>query len=302
MTTTEAITLIETCGRQLCPDFTIDDHNRQPITTVAAWLAREGRQGMDLNKGLLLVGNVGSGKTLLMRAVRSAMQQAYGSQFGMRPCSEMVRAFTDGGYSDIEGWMTAPHVCFDDLGTESEAVHYGKRTNLMAEVIEVRYDRLQSGRKCWTHITTNLGTDQIRERYGERAFSRLRHMTNLVDLGAGSVAKDRRQSATAPVFKPEPVIAHNVYTAVHPDIAARIRAALPPKVKTLRIEGDAHPKSETQSEHLQQFVRELPGKSREYLMDGMERIKAKNSELVARPYILAIEDELASRERKQVNE
>lgn len=294
MTTTEALNLIEACGKQLCTEFAIDEQNRQPVTTVAAWLAREGRQGMDLNKGLLLVGNVGSGKTLLMRSVRAAMQQAYGSQFGLRPCAEMVRAFSDGGYGDIEGWMTAPHVCFDDLGTESEAVHYGKRTNLMAEVIEARYDRLQSGRKCWTHLTTNLGTDQIRDRYGERAFSRLRHMTNLVDLGAGSVAKDRRQTATAPAFKPEPVNADNVYTAVHPDIASRILAMMPPRVKTLRIDREPVERP-TQESDVARFVTKIKSASEQDLRAAKDYFIKSYPEAECGPYLRAIDAELQSR-------
>lgn len=233
MKTVDAIDLITAKARETCPDWIMDADNEQVVTSIAAWLAREPRQNIDLNKGILLVGNVGTGKSLLLRAVREAMRDAYGTQFGMRTCAEMVRSYSDQGYDDLERWMIAPHVCFDDLGAEGEAIHYGKRTNIMAEVIEARYDRMGSGKKCWTHLSTNLGTDQIQERYGARVASRLRHMCNLLDLGASAKARDRRADAPGP-NRLEPVNADNLYMVVHPKIAERLQAALAPAIEAAR--------------------------------------------------------------------
>ena len=176
MKTVDALDLLTRKAQELCPGWAMDKDNEQVITSAAAWLAREPRQGLDLNKGLLIIGNVGTGKSLLYRIIRAAMRDAYGAQFGIRSCQDLVRDFSEQGYQGIEDWMNGPHVCFDDLGAEQAGAHYAVKTNLMAEVIEARYERLSSRQKCWTHLSTNLGTDAIETRYGSRAYSRIRHM------------------------------------------------------------------------------------------------------------------------------
>lgn len=297
MNTVQALDLMHAKAQQLCPGWATDNDNLQVVTAAAAWLAREPRQGFDLNKGLLLIGNVGTGKTMLMRIVREAMREAYGSQFGIRSCQELVRTFADEGYDGIEDWMKGPHVCFDDLGAEHTGAHYAVKTNLMAEVIEARYERLTSGKKCWTHFTTNLGTDKLRGHVGERAYSRLRHMCNVLDLGASSAAIDRRASAVG-VAPPEiPPSADNVYTVVHPKIAARLQEALAPAVAALKAE--QAPKmsvvrAETgQGADLERFAQMCSGASVENLQSERKAILLNNTPGASAPFVAIIDAELS---------
>lgn len=212
-------------------EFHIDEDNVDAVETVACWLARRGCEGMDPNKGILLIGNVGSGKTLLMRAASRVISDAYGVRaFGVKSCAELVRMFNQDGYGgDLDRWIDAPHICLDDMGTEGEAIHFGKRTNLIGEIIEARYDRLMRGSKTWTNITTNLGADAIRANYGERVYSRITHMCNVIGVGVSADAIDRRKNAPAPKQPPstgDVEFKPNIYDVpLHPDLIARLRAA-----------------------------------------------------------------------------
>ena len=289
MVTAQAIDLIEAAGRKLWPAFTIDDHNRAPITACSAWLAREHHQGIDLTKGLLFIGHVGTGKTMLLRSIREAMMQSTGRQFGIRSTTELVRRFSEYGWEDIEPWITTPHAAFDDLCTEGQAVHYGERVNLMAQVIEARYERMMSAVDYrFTHFTTNMGTAVLRERYGDRAYDRLQQMCNVIDLGSTADAVNRRKGSSAPEPRPEPVSADNVYTAMHPDVAARIGAALGRAVKEVSV--NQRPKSQSAEEHMAQFRERLAYMDRDQLGQLRDRLAERNvGESYVVPYLEAID-------------
>lgn len=294
MTTTEAIELIKSKAQELCPGWAMDDDNSQVVITAAAWLAREGRQGMDLNKGLLIVGNVGTGKTMLMRIVRAVMRDAYGTQFGIRSCQEMVRTFSEEGYDGISDWMNAPHVCFDDLGAEQSGAHYAVKTNLMAEVIETRYSNLTSGRKCWTHFTTNLGTDKLKDHLGQRAYSRLRHMCNLLDLGASSSAIDRRANAAGVEIPLVPRNADNVYSAIHPEVAARLKAMLGKSERLIKADAPKPPSREQDMQVLAEGLRSLETAEIEEFKAKIEN-RYSDQPAIVNPYLKIVHDELETR-------
>jgi DNA replication protein DnaC len=78
--------------------------------------------------------------------------------------------------------------CFDDLGTEVDKKYYGNESNVMAEILLDRYDKQSVKGK--THVTSNLNSTMLEERYGYRVRSRIREMLNIVIFD--DRAKDRR--------------------------------------------------------------------------------------------------------------
>lgn len=231
------MTLQEAYKRVAGCDLIIDADNHDAVIYMEQWISNP----VEPYRGILLIGHVGTGKSTMMRAVSRMYAQRYGLGFGVKTCADLVRSFTEFGYSgEVERWTKAPHICLDDLGHEGQGVHYGTRTDLVGEIIESRYDAALNGERMITHFTTNLSTNQIREKYGERVYSRIVQMCHGLGVGASCQAVDRRREAKAlrPIERPEP---SNIYATIHPSIMGKLGKLLEPATKRASTKiGRAH--------------------------------------------------------------
>lgn len=146
------------------------------------------KDGIDPNKGLLLSGPVGCGKTSLMRLLKFLVP--YQKPYSVIPSRNIVFGFNHIGFKVIEDYGNGQYFCFDDLGVEPTGRHYGKDCNVMGEILLSRYE-LFVNRQIKTHCTTNLNARELEERYGKRVRSRMRQMFNLVAFEKDS--KDKRK-------------------------------------------------------------------------------------------------------------
>ena len=140
--------------------------------------------GINLNKGILLTGPIGCGKTSLMNLMKYLTATEH--KFFVKPCRDINFEFIQEGYQIIHKYsngklyQSEPRTyCFDDLGTENNLKYFGNECNVMAEILLSRYDLFIS-KKLLTHITTNLSATEIEKHYGNRVRSRLREMVNLI--------------------------------------------------------------------------------------------------------------------------
>lgn len=151
--------------------------------------------GINVNKGILLTGPIGCGKTSLMTLMKHLAP--IGNKFSVKPCRDISFEFIQDGYQIIHKYsngklyQSEPRTyCFDDLGTENNLKYFGNECNVMAEILLSRYDLFIS-KKLQTHITTNLSATEIEKHYGNRVRSRLRELCNLISFD--NVAKDKRK-------------------------------------------------------------------------------------------------------------
>ena len=144
---------------------------------------------ISLERGILLSGPVGCGKTTLMNLMKDLTPVA--NKFAVKPCRDISFEFIKEGYEIIHKYSkSAPKtICFDDLGTENNIKYFGNECNVMAEILLSRYD-LFTTRKLQTHITTNLSASEIEQIYGNRVRSRLRSTLNLIAFDKET--KDKR--------------------------------------------------------------------------------------------------------------
>lgn len=134
------------------------------------------------NKGICFLGGVGSGKTKRVRFLASVGRNIHFCDAAAL-CNEWLAS--DGDDNDLREYIGVTgykhELVIDDLGTESEKyVCYGNSVDVMTEkVIPWRYNVFPQYR---TFFTTNLTKQQLRDRYGERCWSRLNEMCAFVPL------------------------------------------------------------------------------------------------------------------------
>lgn len=143
---------------------------------------------ININKGILLSGPVGCGKTSLMKLIRYITPH-YPS-YEMIPTRNITFAFNHIGYKIIEQYGDQRFYCFDDLGVEPIGRHYGKDCIVMGEILLSRYDLFME-LKLKTYATTNLNAQELEECYGNRVRSRMRQLFNLIAFDKGS--RDKRE-------------------------------------------------------------------------------------------------------------
>ncbi len=188
--------------------FQIDDKNKIVYNILLRYfcedvgfdlMAIKGRvENPSLKKGVLLCGNFGVGKTDLMSLCAVNFRQV----FQIVNAKQIANDFEKDGEDTIKQYLTKTKnafedptclyqefsgLCIDDIGTEDIKNHFGNKRNVIADIIELRYERNLVGPLL--HGTTNLTALQLKEFYGGRVHSRMKEIFNFIELPG----KDRRK-------------------------------------------------------------------------------------------------------------
>lgn len=178
----------------MVPGFVADEHNKPILRLLYLYASRSEefeREGYSLDKGLLLYGNVGSGKTDLLRSLQRALWLVQSPiAFAYVNMKQVGEEFGTGGYTAMHRYARR-HWMFDELGQlEKETVgNYSNKVNVAESIILTRYEQFRYGHL--SHFTTNLTKDQMKEHYDNRVWSRLQEMCNMICV----VGPDRRPIA-----------------------------------------------------------------------------------------------------------
>lgn len=146
-------------------------------------------KGFSLEKGLLLYGGIGAGKTAIFEHFHSRRRTFW--RFGFRKATmyavkmEVMRE--QGEY--ILKYQQKGNWLLDDLGSENspQVKVYGETMNFVDDMLMCRYEMWrQEG--AFTHFTTNIGEAQLDAYdtpYHKRAVSRLHEMCNWMHMPGG---------------------------------------------------------------------------------------------------------------------
>lgn len=172
--------------KSVCPDFAVDDSNRNVVGDLFNWCIRNVKGKLDPCKGLWIYGNIGTGKSTLMKSVIK-----FATDYWLRDSGERIKP----------RWINVPVFCgmyaadgfsvfnsipmgLDELGTEiSPTNHTGNKLNVVAHLMNTIYDN--NGDIPYI-VTTNQSLKEILDLYGARTVDRIGQLFNLIEIKGAS--------------------------------------------------------------------------------------------------------------------
>lgn len=174
----------------ICPHWKWEWEYREQYNAILDWIIGRPSKcnGNEVlpSRGLWLMGNLGTGKTTLMRGIKNFCAIYDDTRSPNMPRSMYWRHAKDLVSSfEQEGAKVLDILCdevetliIDDVGTEErEAMSYGSIRNVVEDILSRRYDRGKM-----TMVTTNLGFNQVKEYYRQRVFDRIRENFNVIEF------------------------------------------------------------------------------------------------------------------------
>lgn len=169
-------------------EFIVDDDNRNVIRFLLLYfnncpLAEEvfPDRKYKLHKHIMLMGEVGTGKTLLMQIFSEYLRYTGNPRFFYNlSVTQMVNYYTLHNNLDRytfneeenKGFKSTPvNVCLNDIGVQTTTFFGMDTTRLTDEFLHARNDIWMQQHK-FAHITTNLTVEQLKQTYQD-SFGRL---------------------------------------------------------------------------------------------------------------------------------
>jgi len=147
----------------------------------------------DMDRGILIVGGHGTGKTVYMKILLTLFTFIHHirtpSYTGKQIEAYMRLPEEDQRRVNLQRAFLLPTFLFDDLGEELNRVMvYGTEIEIGKEILTQRYNEFTSSGSI-TFITTNIHTDNLSDKYGHRVESRMNEMFNFFALEGEDMRK-----------------------------------------------------------------------------------------------------------------
>ena len=178
------------CARKVCPDYEVREDQKSILNDIVHWSLLDYTGKLDPDRGLLLWGDIGTGKSTLLKIIReycrivrpceNHMPYSFRITNVIDICAQFSDESRDGGYYAIQTYITSRGQAFDELGSETTPTsRWGNYENVMQYILQRRYDIRD---ESFTHATTNLSLEQIAEVYSDRIYDRCKEMFNFVEI------------------------------------------------------------------------------------------------------------------------
>lgn len=194
--------------------FEIDEYNESVFNLLSYYFTNNpmfvtisekmGISNPSLDKGILMCGVYGTGKSWMMKLFQKNARQVY----IIRTSKEIAESYTKlkeipkqylepikNAIND-QSLFCQPYsgLCIDEIGAERVKNSYGNISNVIGDLLEIRYNYLDEFNNRvlvgpTLHGITNLTPDQLKEHYDGRVYSRMCEIFNYVELPG----EDRRK-------------------------------------------------------------------------------------------------------------
>lgn len=146
-------------------------------------------------KGVLLIGNVGSGKSMMMRVMQRLFKDTE-SRFkwvNSSDLKDMIEEVGVGNIKEMYGKGLKMDLYIDEIGASLNSNHYGNNVNIISEIISERNELFVMS-EFKTHFSSNVppfsndaGVKTLSNIYGERCYDRLAEMCELISWNSKSL-------------------------------------------------------------------------------------------------------------------
>lgn len=141
-----------------------DDSTKSKIDKASNWIFSSAK------RGLILMGTCGNGKSTMLRAIK----RMYGHHATYCHAEE-IHEYCKKTQGEVM-YKNERLLLLDDLGAEPEkCIIFGEELYPLVKLLSYRYNTMLT-----TIMATNLGMDQISERYGVRVADRLIEMYDVI--------------------------------------------------------------------------------------------------------------------------
>ena len=176
-------------------EFEYNDDNKLAVQALCFFLSGNERfeteLGYSFQKGIMLRGKYGVGKTHMIRCLK-------GNQINpihMMSMIDIKRKVSDDGHHYMGNKNSM--IYLDDVGSEDLPIlHYGTPINWFKEFIEHRYYQNEGFNKII--LSTNLNIKELADKYSERVTDRIAEMFNIIDVKGSSKrikkVKDKKEA------------------------------------------------------------------------------------------------------------
>jgi len=135
---------------------------------------------LDLNKGLLLMGDTGVGKTAIIRLIQYFFSPK--KKYEIKHCRVLAQEFSCKGHEIFTPLFAAnaKSLCLDGLGRESIARNFGSTCDVIHNVVEHFYEQRFDQTYPKLHLITGLTASELEKRYGKHFRKMLTELFNVV--------------------------------------------------------------------------------------------------------------------------
>jgi DNA replication protein DnaC len=183
-----ALSVMERIAKGIDPEFCMNEKAKPVYEQMIKFIHADPEFNGDLEKGFILLGPTGTGKTIAMEVLQRYRQidntkmivegKVKSMNFDVVRSTKIISDYTNEGIDGIELYTRRLVICIDDLGTEPDtAKNYGNTIDVMGYILAERY-----AKRLMTLATTNLTYQALESRYDDRIMSRMRALFNFIEM------------------------------------------------------------------------------------------------------------------------